>query len=121
MGNPDPDTLENTVSSRPKDDTSAVNQSEKLSTALASLPKDLCDLYNSLPDVPSASIDPELAFPLHKLLSALDPAVARRWHWKDVRKVLRSLVIIQQLGRLPSEIIEEQSNMTVLPRCAMHL
>ncbi|KAF7800278.1 hypothetical protein EIP86_011526 [Pleurotus ostreatoroseus] len=92
-------------------------RSQALLSSLSSLPPDLLDLFNHLPETcPSASSDPESAFALHRLLQALDPMVAQRWHWKDTRKVLRSLVIIQQTGKLPSEIIDEQSQHTPQPR-----
>jgi len=46
----------------------------------------------------------------------LDPIVASRWHWRDTRKVLRSLRIITETGRLPSEIIAEQSKTELTAR-----
>ncbi|KAG5637862.1 hypothetical protein H0H81_002901 [Sphagnurus paluster] len=58
---------------------------------------------------PSAATDPDAAFNLHALLSILDPLVANRWHWKDTRKVLRSLVVIKECGRRPSDIIFDQT------------
>ena len=80
------------------------------------------DLFNELPDPPpSASTDPDGALAIHRLLQALDPAVASRWHWKDTRKVLRSLRIIADTGRLPSEIIAEQSEIDLTARCARYL
>ncbi|KAF8610569.1 tRNA isopentenyltransferase [Ceratobasidium sp. AG-I] len=41
-------------------------------------------------------VDEDTAFELHALLSKLDPAMAARWHWRDTRKVLRSLNIIRE-------------------------
>lgn len=80
------------------------------------------DLFNKLPDPPpSASTDPDGALAIHKLLQALDPAVASRWHWRDTRKVLRSLRIIAETGRLPSEIIAEQSETDLTARYAHYL
>ena len=77
------------------------------------------DLFNKLPDPPpSASTDPDGALAIHKLLQVLDPAVASRWHWRDTRKVLRSLKIIAETGRLPSEIIAEQSETDLTARYA---
>lgn len=80
------------------------------------------DLFNKLPDPPpSASTDPNGALAMHRLLQALDPVVASRWHWRDTRKVLRSLRIIAETGRLPSEIIAEQSETDLTARYAHHL
>jgi hypothetical protein len=85
--------------------------------SLERLPLDLLSLFEQLPDqVPSAEEDAESASRLYALLTALDPAMAERWHWKDTRKVLRSLEIIKEKGRLPSEIVQEQSHEVMRPR-----
>jgi tRNA dimethylallyltransferase len=90
---------------------------ERLSQALASLSPAELDLYSNLPEEPpSATGDWDGAFKLHALLKALDPDVAARWHWKDSRKVIRSLEIIRETGRLVSETIAEQSQETLPPR-----
>jgi len=74
-------------------------------------------LFNHLPDpLPSASTDADDALAMHRLLQALDPIVASRWHWRDTRKVLRSLRVIAETGRLPSEIIAEQSEVDLTTR-----
>ena len=92
--------------------------SANLAQSLSELTPRLLDSYNSLPDYAEpASINPEAAVQLHALLSALDPTIAVRWHWKDTRKVLRSLHIMRNTGRKPSEIINEQSQNCVRPRC----
>lgn len=39
---------------------------------------------------PSALSDPQL-LALHRLLNAVDPAEAGRWHWRDGRKVRRGI------------------------------
>jgi len=49
-------------------------------------------------------------------LQTLDPAVASRWHWRDTRKVYRSLKIVAETGRMPSEIIAEQSETNLTAR-----
>ncbi|THH31744.1 hypothetical protein EUX98_g2418 [Antrodiella citrinella] len=106
--------LHEQTSSAPDEPTVA---SEQLYQAMAKTPHDLLQLYNNLPDVsPSAGTEPEAAYTLHSLLASLDPAVAARWHWKDTRKVLRSLQIIKQSGRLSSDIIHEQSQTSSEPR-----
>jgi tRNA dimethylallyltransferase len=85
--------------------------SEQLLLSIASLPPDLLLLLQHLPEEPpSAKVDPDEAFRLHSLLSILDPVVSKRWHWKDTRKVLRSLQIIKECRQRPSDIIVEQSN-----------
>ena len=89
---------------------------------LSKLSPDEKDLFNKLPDPPpSASTDPDGALAIHRLLQALDPTVASRWHWRDTRKVLRSLRIIAETGRLPSEIIAEQSETNLTARCVHYL
>ncbi|KAF9456110.1 tRNA isopentenyltransferase [Collybia nuda] len=92
--------------------------SPDLISAIVSLPPRLSTLFNDLPvHPPSAAIHPDSAFDLYALLKALDPFVATRWHWKDTRKVLRSLCIIKESGRRASEIIAEQSKTSaILPR-----
>ncbi|RDB21249.1 tRNA dimethylallyltransferase, mitochondrial [Hypsizygus marmoreus] len=85
--------------------------SQELTNAINSLSSNLFALFNDLPsNPPSAATDPDAAFDLHTLLSILDPPVANRWHWRDTRKVLRSLCIIKESGRRASEIIKDQTN-----------
>ena len=87
--------------------------SEQLLLSIASLPPDLLLLFHHLPEEPpSAKVNPDEAFRLHSLLSILDPVVSQRWHWKDTRKVLRSLQIIKECRQRPSDIIVEQSSTT---------
>jgi tRNA dimethylallyltransferase len=84
--------------------------SPELAKSSASLPAELLEIFKDLPlNPPSAKTNPDLAFKLHRLLSVLDPPISQRWHWKDTRKVLRSLEIIQNTGKRPSHIIYEQS------------
>jgi tRNA dimethylallyltransferase len=91
--------------------------SSELQVVVSELPEDLRAVFEALPDVPlPISDDPDAALKLHRLLAALDPTVSARWHWKDVRKVLRSLVIIKETGRKNSDIIAEQSSNSVGPR-----
>ena len=99
---------------------SAINASqpsEAYAKAFASLPPELLDLFSNLPEqAPTADADPRQSSDLHKLLTALDPLVAQRWHWRDSRKVLTSLRIIQEHRRLASELIQEQSQIISKPR-----
>ena len=87
--------------------------SEQLLLLMASLAPDLLLLLQHLPEEPpSAKVNPDEAFQLHSLLSILDPVISQRWHWKDTRKVLRSLQIIKEYRQRPSDIIVEQSSTT---------
>ncbi|KAI0700185.1 tRNA isopentenyltransferase [Cytidiella melzeri] len=91
--------------------------SESLARALSDLPLQLRALYENLPECPPlASEDPDAASTLHRLLTLLDPVVAGRWHWKDTRKVMRTLQIIKESGKLSSEIIQEQAGTDPPPR-----
>ncbi|PBK77748.1 tRNA isopentenyltransferase [Armillaria solidipes] len=100
-----------------KKEPEAAVMSEELSRSLESLPPELQDLFNSFPEQPPiASVDPEQSLSLHRLLSALDERVGARWHWKDTRKVHRSLCIIRETGRKASEMISNQSENTVVAR-----
>ena len=42
------------------------------------------------------------------LLQALDPEMASRWHWRDTRKVIRSIRVIQTTGKRHSQWIQDQ-------------
>nr|GAT57573.1 tRNA isopentenyltransferase [Mycena chlorophos] len=92
-----------------------IPMSDTILASLASLPPELRELFNSLPSqqAPDAALDPDAAARAHRLLQALDPQMAARWHWKDTRKVFRSLCILKDTGRRPSDIVSEQSE-TVL-------
>lgn len=46
---------------------------------------------------------------VYQLLKAIDPVIAQRWHWRDIRKVSRSLQVFMQTGRMHSAIMEEQA------------
>lgn len=95
------------------------SESTSFSNALASLTPDQLLSFQNLPKTsPSASTEPDATFALHHLLASLDPVIAQRWHWKDSRKVLRSLEIMQEHRRLASELIREQSAATPPPRYA---
>ncbi|KAF9228613.1 tRNA isopentenyltransferase [Gyrodon lividus] len=91
--------------------------SASLQRSISQLPPGLLDLWNALPEnPPNAATHPEDTLSLHKLLQVLDNPVASRWHWRDTRKVLRSLQIMKETGRPPSEIIAEQSESALIPR-----
>jgi tRNA dimethylallyltransferase len=95
-------------------------RSPALSRSIASLPPELLDLFNGLSDDPPASSDAKAALALYHLLAAIDPPIAARWHWRDIRKVLRSLLIIKEQGRLNSEVIDDQSSVPLTPRSVNH-
>lgn len=57
-----------------------------------------------------AAADPTLAMQLWKLLQALDPTMASRWHYKDSRKVANSLRVYKETGRPHSVWIAEQDS-----------
>jgi tRNA dimethylallyltransferase len=91
--------------------------SNPLTQSLSSLSPQLLSLYNNLPDYAElSSAGPQDALRLHALLSVLDPTVASRWHWKDMRKVLRSIRYIRDTGRRLSETLSQQSQIDVTPR-----
>jgi tRNA dimethylallyltransferase len=93
--------------------------SDSVTNSVANLPPDLLELFNALPEhPPSATSHPQDAMLLHKLLTALDEPVAQRWHWKDTRKVMGSIRVIKDTGKIPSEIIAEQSKVALIPRFA---
>ncbi|TDL19610.1 tRNA isopentenyltransferase [Rickenella mellea] len=85
--------------------------SSALENSLQLLPDDLRYLFLNLPVVPPiASIDPDAAFALHNLLSRLDPTTAARWHWRDTRKVLRSLNIISEHKRTATDVVTSMNS-----------
>lgn len=90
----------------------ATEFSVALQKALFSLPQPFQELFMDLPENPR----PEQTFFLHSLLSALDPIMAARWHWRDTRKVLRSLEIIKENGCLASEVMAQQTQGAQTPR-----
>lgn len=106
------------VNSTPRAATSGYPMSTSLLHSISQLTPSLSNLWTALPESPpNAVTHPEDALSLHELLQALDPPVASRWHWRDTRKVLRSLQIMKETGRTPSEIISEQSESALIPRC----
>jgi len=96
----------------PKDAVAASTYSSSLQKAISALPESLLELFLNLPENPP----PEQAFLLHSLLSALDPTMAARWHWRDTRKVVRSLEIIKEKGCLASEVMAQQTELVETPR-----
>jgi tRNA dimethylallyltransferase len=91
--------------------------SDEIAKSVAALPQNLSELFHNLTeDPPSASVDPGGSFSLHSLLAALDPDVAARWHWRDTRKVHRSIKIIKERGQRVSEILTEQAQEDLQPR-----
>ncbi|KAF8331952.1 IPP transferase-domain-containing protein [Cantharellus anzutake] len=92
-------------------------ESPELARSLLTLPGHLKSLYEHLPHRESiASISEEDSYNLHDLLHRIDPIMSQRWHWKDSRKVLRSLEIIKENGRLASQVMRDQDTTESLPR-----
>lgn len=91
--------------------------SASLQDSISNLTPSLLGLWTALPESPpNAATHPEDALSLHDLLQALDRPVASRWHWRDTRKVLRSLQIMKETSKAPSDIISEQSETALIPR-----
>lgn len=104
-------------STRPGTTASDSPLSAFLQASVSLLTPNLFNLWMALPDSPpNAATHPKDALSLHELLQALDPPVASRWHWRDTRKVLRSLRVMQETRRTPSEIISQQSESPLIPR-----
>ena len=67
------------------------------------------------PNFPTSQLPSELRDPesytsaVYQCLQAIDPVIAQRWHWRDIRKVSRSLQIFVQTGQLHGEIVKEQA------------
>ncbi|KZV60902.1 tRNA isopentenyltransferase [Peniophora sp. CONT] len=96
---------------------SSAMHDEDLSAAIAALPAEMRVLLDHLPDpAPSAAEQPDLALTLHEMLAKLDPLISGTWHWRDTRKVLRSLSIIKETGQRPSSLYRAQAAEVALPR-----
>ena len=59
----------------------------------------------------------ELSAALHRILQSLDPAMAERWHWRDIRKVRRSVEVALQTGMPHSEIMAQQKQVEPVAEC----
>lgn len=84
-------------------------QSDSMSRSVSCLEKDTLELFTNLPEHPPASKESEAAWKLYALLLELDPITSSRWHWRDTRKILRSLQIIKETGRRASDVMAEQT------------
>lgn len=99
---------------------------DSLRDAIMRLPAELLELFLVLPQLPPTSTPdafppsfptdslpetlrtPEAFNPaLHQLLSLVDPQSAKRWHWRDIRKVRRALEIVWE-GRRWADVLEAQ-------------
>ncbi|CAE6495434.1 unnamed protein product [Rhizoctonia solani] len=90
-----------------EDSTSGPSTVPPVNISLADLPPALRQLFENLPQR-GDDIDETTAFDLHTILSHLDPSTAARWHWKDTRKVLRSLNIIRESNKTVQDTYEAQ-------------
>ncbi|KAG8927866.1 hypothetical protein FRC02_007647 [Tulasnella sp. 418] len=85
--------------------------SPELRISLSKLSKEEQTLFDNLPDRSRSEPDhlsEDAAWSLHSLLSKLDPVTGARWHWKDSRKIVRSLEIIKESGRKASDVFADQ-------------
>lgn len=102
----------------PGPSTPTLKPSPEVSSRVFQLPLQLQQLYQRLPERDTVDeLSNDDAWQLHTLLGKLDPDMAARWHWKDTRKVLRSLEIIKESGRLASQSVRSQDQDSSLPRC----
>jgi len=90
--------------------------SAALAAALDSLNDQQHALYDTVSDLASDSVEEATALALHQLLLQMDPQIGARWHWRDTRKVIRSLEVIKENGCLASELYAEQSASSSKPR-----
>lgn len=100
------------LSTLPGEKHTACSVSPELAQKIHSLPPELLELFLNLPK----SLQLEQAPAYHALLSSLDPTTAARWHWRDTRKVIRSLELIKEYGCLTSEIMAKQALSHAQPR-----
>ena len=97
-----------------KPDTSDTNRDPEVEAIVLSLPveeRNILDLAShkttSKELLGNQEGDP---LQLWKLLQKLDPDMAARWHWKDIRKISNSLRVIAETGRRHSEWIQAQDS-----------
>ncbi|WAR52431.1 hypothetical protein PtB15_1B873 [Puccinia triticina] len=50
---------------------------------------------------------------LYEALKSIDPVMASRWHWRDLRKVRRSLEVAICTGKLMSHVVAEQDQIDI--------
>lgn len=63
--------------------------------------------------LPTSLQDPEsYTAAVYQCLAAVDPEMAQRWHWRDIRKVSRSLQVFLQTGQQHSAIMREQAEIS---------
>lgn len=83
--------------------------------ALASLPEEQRELFDTLPlgnTRTGFTPSDDYSLRLHTLLSSIDPDMASRWHWRDMRRVLRNLQVIKETGQRASEVVRRQDQCT---------
>lgn len=84
---------------------------------IQTLPGELQELWQILDtEEKSNAAPPPDADRFWHLLAALDPESAARWHYRDHRKVLRSLRILRDTGRSQSEWISMQGERDEKPQ-----
>jgi tRNA dimethylallyltransferase len=107
-----------------------------LRDAVSSFPTPLLDVLFVIQDLPNISspeafaadfpinrLPPDyregekLSMGLHTILHSIDPTMATRWHWRDIRKVRRSVEVALQTGKPHSQIIAEQKDVPSEAEC----
>lgn len=82
---------------------------DSLQHVVDALPTSQLKLFHKIPEgLQTTSMTKDESYDLWKLLEALDPEMASRWHWKDSRKVLRNLDIIVETGERASDVVKNQ-------------
>lgn len=126
LGDPDVEQHEKVTQAKTLDDVRA-ELPDRLRRAVEALPTELLELFLVHPALPNMSTPDSfpprfpverlpLAFRtpdrftngLYRLLCALDPENARRWHWRDVRKIRRGIDLIWD-GKTWADVVEAQS------------
>ncbi|KAG8687674.1 hypothetical protein FRC09_013353, partial [Ceratobasidium sp. 395] len=74
---------------------------------VSNLSPSLQQLFDNLP-TRADDVDESTSYQLYTLLIQLDPATASRWHWKDTRKVLRSINITRESNTTVGQTYEAQ-------------
>ncbi|KAG8713634.1 hypothetical protein FRC08_013008 [Ceratobasidium sp. 394] len=76
-------------------------------STISGLAPSLQQIFDNLP-TRADDVDEDTSFQLHTLLTHLDPTTASRWHWKDTRKVLRSINIVRESNMTVEEAYKAQ-------------
>ncbi|KAG8744763.1 hypothetical protein FRC10_009528 [Ceratobasidium sp. 414] len=97
----------NRLTSLAVDEPTTPSRQQPTTFTIPGLSPSLQQLFDNLP-TRADDIDEDTSFQLHTLLVHLDPTTASRWHWKDARKVLRSINIIRESNMTVEEAYKAQ-------------